>query len=167
MQLVIFLPTFNAPCMRRKIRCDGWKRKYFELAWEVNQALVAPACTQVKFKSPWPPRTASKHNKLPFPLPLAFRPPPCMSMSSMSLSMHEASLTSHTATVHALPASPTAAAAAATVWCACARRFPPMAFENVVDDDVRRRRGGPQPWAPPGSSSRSGVFRGRRAGKGR
>jgi hypothetical protein len=23
--------------MRRKIRCDGWKRKYFGLVWEVNK----------------------------------------------------------------------------------------------------------------------------------
>jgi hypothetical protein len=29
MQLVIFLTTFNTSCMRLKIRCDGWKRKYF------------------------------------------------------------------------------------------------------------------------------------------
>jgi hypothetical protein len=26
--------------MRRKIWCDGWKRKYFELGWEVNKAYV-------------------------------------------------------------------------------------------------------------------------------
>jgi hypothetical protein len=24
--------------MRRKIRCDRWKRKYFGLGWEVNKA---------------------------------------------------------------------------------------------------------------------------------
>jgi hypothetical protein len=32
MQLVIFLPTFNAPCMRLMIRCDEWKRKYLGYA---------------------------------------------------------------------------------------------------------------------------------------
>jgi hypothetical protein len=26
--------------MRRKIRCDGWKRKYFGFAWEVNEANI-------------------------------------------------------------------------------------------------------------------------------
>jgi hypothetical protein len=44
MQLVIFLPTFNAPCMRLKIRCDGWKRKYFGFAWQLNRAL--DRCTE-------------------------------------------------------------------------------------------------------------------------
>jgi hypothetical protein len=39
MQLVIFLPIFNASCMRLKIRCDGWKRKYFGYAWQVNAAI--------------------------------------------------------------------------------------------------------------------------------
>jgi hypothetical protein len=28
--------------MRLKIRCDGWKRKYFGCAWEVNRALIIP-----------------------------------------------------------------------------------------------------------------------------
>jgi hypothetical protein len=41
MQIVIFLPTFNAPYMCLKIRCDGWKRKYFEFGWEVNGASVS------------------------------------------------------------------------------------------------------------------------------
>jgi hypothetical protein len=27
--------------MRRKIRCDGWKRKYFGFAWEVNTPYVS------------------------------------------------------------------------------------------------------------------------------
>jgi hypothetical protein len=40
MQLVIFLPTFNAPCMCLKIRCDGWKRKYFGFVWQLNRAHV-------------------------------------------------------------------------------------------------------------------------------
>ena len=125
-----------------------------------RQLQLAPACTQVKFKSPWPPRTASEHNKLPFPLPLAFRPSPCMSMSvsvsmsSMSMSMHEASLTSHTATVHALSASP--------YRCCCYSACNSVVCMRDDDDDGE---------GPPGSSSsssrRSGVFRGRRAGKGR
>jgi hypothetical protein len=40
MQLVIFLPTFNAPCMRRKIWCDKCKRKYFGLGWGSEQGLT-------------------------------------------------------------------------------------------------------------------------------
>jgi hypothetical protein len=40
MQLVSFLPTFNALCMRLKIRCDGWKKKYFGFACQVNRAII-------------------------------------------------------------------------------------------------------------------------------
>jgi hypothetical protein len=40
MQLVIFLPIFNALYMRLKIRCDGWKRKYFGYALQMNAALI-------------------------------------------------------------------------------------------------------------------------------
>jgi hypothetical protein len=40
MQLVIFLPIFNIPYICLKIWCDGWKRKYFGFAWEVNTCLV-------------------------------------------------------------------------------------------------------------------------------
>jgi hypothetical protein len=36
-----FLPTFNVPCMRRKIWCDGWKRKYFGLGWGSEQGLTS------------------------------------------------------------------------------------------------------------------------------
>jgi hypothetical protein len=43
MQLVIFLPTFNVSCMRLKIRYDGWKRKYFGYAWQVNAACAIEA----------------------------------------------------------------------------------------------------------------------------
>jgi hypothetical protein len=43
MQLVIFLPTFNTPCMRLKIRYDGCKRKYFGFAWQLNRAIDANA----------------------------------------------------------------------------------------------------------------------------
>jgi hypothetical protein len=40
MQLVIFLPTFNAPCIRRKIRCDSYYTKKFGSFWVLNMALA-------------------------------------------------------------------------------------------------------------------------------
>jgi hypothetical protein len=57
MQLIIFLPTFNAPCMRRNIRYDRWKRKYFGLGWEVNKALnhknpLLPSVPSLRFPPP-------------------------------------------------------------------------------------------------------------------
>jgi hypothetical protein len=38
--------------MRRKIRCDGWKRKYFGLAWKVNKATMKSFCEHGLIKSP-------------------------------------------------------------------------------------------------------------------
>jgi hypothetical protein len=39
-QLVIFLPTFNTPYMRPKIRCDGESCKIFEISKKVNTVFV-------------------------------------------------------------------------------------------------------------------------------
>jgi hypothetical protein len=41
-QLVIFLPTFNAPCIRPKIRCDSYYAKNFESFWYLNRRLGKP-----------------------------------------------------------------------------------------------------------------------------
>jgi hypothetical protein len=67
-----FLPTFNAPCMRRKIWCDGWKRKYFgleggseqgrsdNLEWSKEQsAWPAPKLAAVCQADPWTLKTTT------------------------------------------------------------------------------------------------------------
>jgi hypothetical protein len=69
MQLVIFLPTFNVSCMRLKIRCDGWKRKYFRYAWQVNAAkkkvsLLKPTLLQKRQVMP-PIKKTSEYNQHP------------------------------------------------------------------------------------------------------
>jgi hypothetical protein len=43
-QLVIFLPTFNAPCIRPKIRCDSYYAKNFGSFWVSKQALRVVLC---------------------------------------------------------------------------------------------------------------------------
>jgi hypothetical protein len=39
MKLIIFLPTFNAPCMRPKIRCDRYCANFFRPFWPSKRGL--------------------------------------------------------------------------------------------------------------------------------
>jgi hypothetical protein len=52
--------------MRRKIWCDGWKRKYFGLGWEVNKALVSiiTYSVYIHLAGPYIPRYT--HMRVPY-----------------------------------------------------------------------------------------------------
>jgi hypothetical protein len=48
-QLVIFLPTFNAPCIRPKIRCDSYYAKIFGSFWYLNRPYEGKSMGQLYY----------------------------------------------------------------------------------------------------------------------